>query len=74
MSAAFHYLVSQALQFTCGLDESQSLAFATVLHFSCSILAICVNRCRLLDLAADSYEEACPLAHKTLALIWIVHP
>ncbi len=40
---SFHYLVSQALQFTCGLDESQSLAYATVLHFFCSILAICVT-------------------------------
>ncbi len=40
---SFHYLVSQALQFTCGLDASQSLAFATVLHFFSSILAICVT-------------------------------
>lgn len=40
---SFHYLVSQSLQFTCGLDESQSLAYATVLHFFCSILAICTT-------------------------------
>jgi glycosyltransferase 2 family protein len=38
---SFHYLVSQGLQFTCGLDENQSLAFATVLHFCCAILTIC---------------------------------
>jgi glycosyltransferase 2 family protein len=40
---SFHYLVSQAMQFTCGLDESQALAYATVLHFICSILAICLT-------------------------------
>jgi uncharacterized protein (TIRG00374 family) len=38
---SFHYLVSQALQYTCGLDADQSLAYATVLHFFCAILAIC---------------------------------
>lgn len=40
---SFHFLVSQALQFTCGIDESQSLAYATMLHFFCSILAICLT-------------------------------
>ncbi|HEY9676856.1 MAG TPA: lysylphosphatidylglycerol synthase transmembrane domain-containing protein [Drouetiella sp.] len=40
---SFHYLVSQAMQFTCGIDHSQALAYATVLHFFCSILAICVT-------------------------------
>lgn len=38
----YHYLVSQALEYTCGLDHAQSLAFATVLHFLCFIVAICI--------------------------------
>jgi uncharacterized protein (TIRG00374 family) len=39
---SFHFLVSQALQFTCGLDANTSLAYATVLHIICFIVAVCV--------------------------------
>jgi len=39
---SFHFLVSQGLQFTCGLDANTSLAYATVLHIICFIVAVCV--------------------------------
>jgi len=39
---SFHFLVSQAMQFTCGLDQNTALAYATVLHFMCFIVAVCV--------------------------------
>jgi hypothetical protein len=39
---SFHFLTSQAMQFTCGTDPNTSLAYATVLHFMCFIVAVCV--------------------------------
>lgn len=39
---SYHFLVSQGLQKLAGINADQSLAFATVLHIFCFILAICI--------------------------------
>ncbi|MBY0356379.1 MAG: flippase-like domain-containing protein [Candidatus Obscuribacterales bacterium] len=39
---SYHFLVSQGLQKLAGINGDQSLAFATVLHIFCFILATCI--------------------------------